>query len=198
MKQLTVVLLTSVVGLFALSGCASHSCCARKESASMAPAPNTTPHFFKVDERLYRGGQPTLAGIRRLEKLGVKTVVSLRNQGDKSSRAERELAESLGMRWVSMPMRMYWRPSEEQTRAFLQLVSDPQRQPVFVHCQHGEDRTGVLVAVYRVVGQGWAPEDAYAEALELGMAGWNPFMRHVILHEAPSKYTDVESAPSVT
>jgi protein tyrosine/serine phosphatase len=136
--------------------------------------------FYQVDPSLYRGAQPTPEGFRRLADLGVKTVVNLRAQGRVRRAQERQLVESLGMRWVSLPMRSYWRPTDAQVRAFLDVASDPGHQPVFVHCQQGEDRTGSLVAVYRVARQGWAPEQAYTEALALGLAAWNPFMRSLV------------------
>ncbi len=100
------------------------------------------------------------------------------------------MVESLGMRWIYLPMHSYWRPSDVQVRAFLATVSDPNQQPVFVHCHKGQDRSGVMVAVYRVVRQGWRPQEAYAEARVRGMAGWNLLMRDTVLREAPQEYAN--------
>ena len=146
------------------------------------------PHFFQVDAKLCRGGQPTPEGFRELARRGVKTVVNLRVENAAHQAADRRLAESLGMRWISMPMRAYWRPSDAQVLAFLDLVEDPAQQPVFIHCRKGEDRTGVLTAVYRVVEYDWEPQRAYREARSLGLSGLNLLMRYVILHEAPTEY----------
>lgn len=157
--------------------------CASTHQGHHASA-NPLTHFYQVDPSLYRGAQPTPEGFRRLADMGIKTIVSLRAQGKTHRAEERQLVESLGMRWVSLPMRSYWRPTDPQVRAFLELVSDPHRQPVFVHCQKGEDRTGSLVAAYRIARQGWIPQRAYAEALALGLAAWNPFMRSLILYDA--------------
>jgi len=162
--------------------------------ATMArPASPALAHIHQVNEALYRGAQPTEEGLRQLRAMGVKTIVSLRAHSPTPRRETRALVESLGMRWVSLPMRMYWRPTDEQVREFLRVVSEPANQPVFIHCQHGEDRTGSLVAIYRVAKQGWAPEDAYAEALALGMSGWNPFTRRMILREARRFLPDLAS-----
>ena len=154
--------------------------------AGTRPAEYARPltHFFKVDQGLYRGGQPTPEGVRRLADLCVRTVVNLRAQGDARRADERRVVESLGMRWVSLPMRSYWRPTDAQITTFLDLTADPNARPVFVHCQQGEDRTGAMIAIYRIARQDWTPERAYAEALALGLADWSPFMRRVILHEA--------------
>ena len=83
-------------------------------------------------------------------------------------------------------MRMYWRPSDKQVVTFLQAVQ--MHPPVFIHCRRGEDRTGVMTAIYRVAKQGWQPERAYAEARLLGLSGLNPFMRDVILRETTQEY----------
>ena len=175
MKKVSAI---AVVGLASVvaAGCASthHAHHARS---------NPLIHFYQVDPHLYRGGQPTPEGFRRLADMGIRTIVSLRAQGKTHRAEERQLVESLGMRWVSLPMRSYWRPTDAQVQAFLEVASDPARQPVFVHCQKGEDRTGSLVAAYRIARQGWTPEEAYTEALAMGLAAWNPFMRSLILHD---------------
>ena len=172
--------------LLLLSGCATVS-----PHTSSEPF----PHFLQVDEQLYRGGQPTDEGFRRLADLGMRTVISLRAEGREQRAHERALVESLGMQWVSFPMSMYWRPSAEQIKGFLEVMRDPASQPVFVHCRKGEDRTGTLVAIYRIVQDGWSPERAYAEARTLGLAGWNPFMREVILREATQEYVQAAAIP---
>ena len=144
------------------------------------------PHFSRVDEQLARGGQPTAEGFRQLAKTGVRTVVDLRAEhiGGK----EKEVVESLGMRSVHLPVLPGGRPSDKQVFAFLELVQDPQRRPVFVHCQRGKFRTGILVAIYRIAVLGWPPEKAYAEAQSLGMAV-SPESRRLILEEAKQKFS---------
>ena len=52
--------------------------------------------------------------------------------------------------------------------AFLRVVADPARVPVFVHCSHGADRTGAMTAAYRVVVQGWDKEEAIREMIQGG------------------------------
>lgn len=174
-------LLIALTALAAASGCAG-----TRASLSGAIA---LPNFRKVDDGLYRGGQPNADGFRQLARMGITTVVSLRAYGHtaRQEQDERRIVESLGMRWVSLPMRMYWRPTDGQVDAFLAITRAP--GATFIHCQHGEDRTGSLVAVYRVARHGWTPEQAYAEAVELGMAGWNPFTRNLIGSIEPSAVT---------
>lgn len=151
------------------------------------------PYFSKVDDRLYRGASPSAAGFHRLANMGIKTIVNLRAEEIVWQRQGRRVAMSYGIAWVHLPMYAFWQPSEKQVRAFLEIVLDPARSPVFLHCRQGEDRTGALVAVYRVVGQGWQPKDAYAEARRMGLSGWNPLLRHLVLHDARETYAPMFS-----
>ena len=145
------------------------------------------PAFHQVDEGLYRGGQPSVEGLRQLAGMGVKTVISLR-QPSAASRKERELVEQLGMRWVNLPMWFWWRPSDRQIREFLDIAQDSESRPVFVHCRQGWNRAGIMVAIYRIVHQGWTPKQAYAEARQYGMVAWNPTSRYILFTETPKEF----------
>ena len=114
-------------------------------------------NLYKVSDTLYRGEQPTAEGFKGLEGLGVKTVVNLRSLH--SDRDELE-GTKLGYEHIRMEA---WDPQPEEVKAFLEIVTNPEKQPVFVHCMHGADRTGTMVAVYRMVAEGWSAERALEE-----------------------------------
>lgn len=152
------------------------------------------PAFRQVDEGLYRGGQPSRAGLEQVHRMGIKTVMCLR-QPSKAMDEERRLVEQMGMRWVNIPMWFWWRPSDQQVQQFLTIVDDSANRPVFVHCRQGWNRAGIMTAIYRVVRQGWEPHRAYAEARQLGLIPWNLLSRHLVLHEALREYA-VSPAPS--
>lgn len=120
------------------------------------------PNLHKVCDGLYRGAQPTAEGMKELEKLGVKTVVNLRFVF--SDRDELK-GTSLGYEHVNMTT--LW-PVKEDVVRFLRIVTDPNRTPVFVHCQYGADRTGTIVAVYRIAVQGWSKDEAIEEMTKGG------------------------------
>ena len=61
-----------------------------------------------------------------------------------------------------------WHPEDENVVKFLQVLRDPKNRPVFVHCQHGADRTGLMVAIYRIAVQGWSRQDAIQEMTQGG------------------------------
>ncbi len=126
------------------------------------------PNFHQVNERLYRGGQPKEGGLERLAALGVKTIVNLRGAGEGANNEGAE-AKALGMRYFSLPMPNLGRPADEQMAQALEILDDPANAPVFVHCKRGADRTGVLIAAYRIKHDGWTSEQAIEEANRHGL-----------------------------
>jgi len=120
------------------------------------------PNLHKVSSTLYRGAQPTAEGFAELEKMGIKTVVCLRNL-----HSDKNLLGTNGLDYVAIPMNT-WHAEREDVVAFLSVVSDTNRTPVFVHCQHGADRTGTMCALYRIAVCGWSTEDALREMREGG------------------------------
>jgi tyrosine-protein phosphatase SIW14 len=129
------------------------------------------PNFHRVGERLYRGGQPKPGGFARLRLLGVKTVVNLRDD-DEHARAEGEEARAAGLSYYNVPLGRLGRPSDAEVERVLQLIDAPENRPVFVHCHRGADRTGVVVAIYRMTHDGWTAERAQEEANRFGMRRW--------------------------
>lgn len=128
------------------------------QPVSLAGAPN----LHKVTDTLYRSAQPSAEGMRNLRDLGIKTIVSLR--AFHSDRAE---IGNTGLGYEHIFMKT-WHPEREDAVRFLKVATDPQRQPVLLHCQHGADRTGSMVAIYRVAVQGWSMQDAAQEMTEGG------------------------------
>ena len=120
------------------------------------------PNCFKVTDNLYRGAQPTAEGMRNLQKRGIKTIVNLR-----AYHSDRDEIGDLPLDYVHIKIKT-WDANENQIVEFLKVASDPSRQPVFVHCQHGADRTGTMCAVYRIAVQGWTKDEAIREMTEGG------------------------------
>jgi protein tyrosine/serine phosphatase len=112
------------------------------------------PNFHMVTWNIYRGAQPTLEGFKNLERMGVKTVVNLRT-------LHRDNLEGTSLREARVPMRA-WEPEAEEIADALRVITD-EDGPYFVHCQHGADRTGAVIAVYRMAVQGWEREEAIRE-----------------------------------
>ena len=134
--------------------------------------------FIQVDERLYRGAQPDLEGFKYLRALGIGTIINLRLSKDAERLKEREMVESLGMKYVNIPIEdgnFFTRSRiipEDAIRSFFQTIDAAAPGRVFVHCHRGADRTGALVGFYRIVRHQWDGLRAYAEAREIGMRSW--------------------------
>ena len=137
-------------------------------------------NFHKVSNVLYRGKLPTAEGIRELNKMGIKTIVNLQSShSDLDTIEEAGLSGQIGYEEVKSEA---LNPTEEEVSRFLSIVTDPDKTPVFVHCAHGADRTGLMCAVYRVTVQGWPKEDAIKEMKEGGYGFhsiWSCLPRHV-------------------
>lgn len=127
------------------------------------------PNFHQVNENLYRGAQPQRGGLKKLSELGIKTVINLRG-ASQETRNEQAEAEASGMRYFNIPMPSLGRPTDEQIERALAIIDARENWPVFVHCKRGADRTGVVMAVYRISREQWTEEQAIAEAKRFGMA----------------------------
>jgi tyrosine-protein phosphatase SIW14 len=118
-------------------------------------------NFGQMDERFYRGAEPKgLEDVQALKAIGINTVIDLQ---EKPEPAERGEVESLGMRYVNIPMVDKAYPRPEWVAQFLKTVDDPSTGKFFVHCAGGRHRTGSMGAVYRFEKYGWNYDQVYAE-----------------------------------
>jgi protein tyrosine/serine phosphatase len=153
--------------------------------AAIASAqPAGVANFHKVNDNLYRGAQPTPEGFRSLAQMGVKTVLDLR-ETDSRSRAEKLAVEAAGMKSVNIPWQGTNVPANGDVAMALSLLNDPAAGPVFVHCRRGADRTGTIVAAYRIAHDKWSGEKALREAKDLGMAWYAGGMKNYIRNYKP-------------
>ena len=137
--------------------------------ALASPSVQGINNFYQVDEHVYRGAQPTTEGLSYLAKIGVKTVLDLRENGDRSYR-EAQVVTSLGMQYVNIPMTGLTPPTQVETAKILALLEDGTAGSVFVHCMRGADRTGAVIAAYRIDHDHWDNSQALKEAVSCGMS----------------------------
>lgn len=135
------------------------------------------PPITQVTSNIYRGRRPDEATIAALAKMNVKTILNLEND-ETVVAAETAVAEQYGIQVISTPMSGFWRPKDAQVSLSLQVLANAtDASPVFVHCQHGEDRTGLIVGLYRVQLQNWRPADAYEEMIKSGFHSMLVFLK---------------------
>ncbi|MGA6993140.1 MAG: tyrosine-protein phosphatase [Candidatus Deferrimicrobiaceae bacterium] len=129
----------------------------------------------RVGNGIFRGAQPQPGGYATLKAMGVRTVINLRTR-----HGERKAVEAAGMRYVEIPMSVWKNVDPAAVRKALSVMTDPANQPVFVHCLHGADRTGVVAAVYRMEVDGWSEADAEAEMEAFGFHEfWSQFKEFI-------------------
>ncbi len=115
-------------------------------------------NLYRVSDDLYRSAQPDAEGLVSAKMLGIKTVLSL--QLITFDPSLEETAQS-GLTLVHVPMVPWSIPTESLVEALLMIKNAD--KPVLVHCLHGSDRTGTVVALYRILFENWSREDALTE-----------------------------------
>ena len=161
MKLVAVISITALVLLNAAYG-AETSPADRPAHWAKPIQVKGAPNLHKVSDSLYRSAQPSAEGITHLKAMGIETIVNLR-----SFHSDRDEIGNTGLTYEHISMKA-WHPEEEDAVRFLQIVTNPKRTPVLVHCQHAADRTGTMCALYRVAVQGWSKQEAIVEMMQGG------------------------------
>lgn len=162
-----VIVTVGIYSIFSLAGPAAFALDKDTKTKNPYKAKNKKiedlPNFHKVHPYLYRGGEPTNKGVKELKKLGVTTLIDLRAP-TKMAKAERKYAESIGLKYINLPMSAK-APTKKQVATLLSTIEEGKNknEPVFVHCQHGSDRTGCMIGIWRVVKDGWKFDRTYKE-----------------------------------
>jgi protein tyrosine/serine phosphatase len=125
---------------------------------------NAIPNLFLVNPCIYRGGQPTDDGWNWLHQNGIKRVIKLNTEAEGSDVA----ADALGIEVTYEPIplleQIVFRPNYSSV---LRAVNAIQINS-FIHCEHGQDRTGLIIGCYRVLKNGWNHDQAWTEMLAYG------------------------------
>lgn len=172
---------------------------AESESVSIEPVPVASlppvpvvhvGNFERVSAKLYRGGAPSATALKELKAAGVKTIVNLRYPGGASAKEEVN-AKNIGLEYFNVPMG-YTEPNTKKVSSVLDILHDPTKQPVYIHCMQGADRTGMICGIERIIGDNWEYDKVYSE-----MRGhkFKPFlipMRRYVQAFATGKYVYTE------
>jgi protein tyrosine phosphatase (PTP) superfamily phosphohydrolase (DUF442 family) len=124
------------------------------------------PNVQMTDAKIVRGSQPSGQVLSVLKSAGVTTIINLRNE-DVLVAQEGLMAKRFGLNYLNIPMNIFDVPSKQQIKSFLSAI-DKASGKVYVHCQHGQDRTGTMIAMYRIAHDGWDANRAYQEMLSCG------------------------------
>jgi len=128
------------------------------------------PNFGQVTPTLYRGGQPSARGFEKLAQMGIDMVVDTGQ-----SKRDEKLIKNLRMAYISLPWHCPF-PKDEVFERFLKITRENPGKKIFVHCRLGDDRTGMMIAAYRIGQQGWTAQEAMQEMHEFGFRGVHHLM----------------------
>jgi tyrosine-protein phosphatase SIW14 len=123
------------------------------------------PNFGEVTPTLYRGGLLNPMGMKALKRLGMNVIIDTHA----NDVTEEKIVEGLGMKYVAIPWHCPW-PHDEVFAKFLQVLHENKGKKIFVHCRLGDDRTGMMVAAYRMAEEGWTADEAMREMKSFGFS----------------------------
>ena len=127
----------------------------------------------QVSPQIYRGAAPSLEGYKTLKDLGIKTILNLERD------REQEVIELLGMKEKYSPIDFFKDVDEHKIQETMNVLFDESLYPIYVHCAQGRDRTGMVVACYRIKS-GWSNKDAEDEMWSFGFHFvWTHFLEFV-------------------
>ncbi len=130
-------------------------------------------NLYSVDDNLFRSDQPSKYGMKELEKIGIKTVLSVRNL--RNDKAE--------VKGTNIKLSQYrintWTINYKEVVEALKIIKESPK-PVLIHCKHGSDRTGCIVAAYRIAFQNWTKEEAINEFLGGGFGYHEDIFKNVL------------------
>jgi protein tyrosine/serine phosphatase len=126
----------------------------------------------EVDSYLFRSSRPTPDQLRLWKQTSrIGAVLDLEGDAPDAAKSEKSFASTLGLDELYLDMSGIGRPTVGAIMEALQYIATNKRSGIstLVHCLHGVDRTGIVCAAYRIVYQGWPVEQAWAEAVKMGL-----------------------------
>jgi tyrosine-protein phosphatase SIW14 len=114
-------------------------------------------NLYKIDDTLYRSKRPTTENLTILKILGIKSILSLEEYNDDNEIKEEQSGINLYRVKITTS-----KMSIDEIKQSLEIIKNAPK-PILIHCWHGSDRTGVISAAYRIIGQKWSKKDAIDE-----------------------------------
>ncbi|HBN10225.1 MAG TPA: hypothetical protein DD435_16835 [Cyanobacteria bacterium UBA8530] len=134
--------------------------------------PNWAPsNFDKVNDGLYRGGKiEDFAQLKRMrDELGISGIVNLAKDS-LGPKGDNEILWAEKLQMAYFPCYLGTEPPSPSKWA--KIKEFLKEGKVYVHCRHGADRTGAIVARYRVEVDEWKVDQSYREARKYGFKPW--------------------------
>lgn len=187
-------LMTILITSISLSGCIQHPHLAPElRPKHWAQLVNKEQNLYQVSPWLYRSEQPINNQKNQLNQLGISTIISLRSR----NKSQEQLG-NLGFNVIHIPIHT-WAINRQQVVDTMKALKQAQlaQEKVLIHCYHGSDRTGTMIAMYRIFFEKWSVEDAKNE-MKLGGYGFHPIWVNIDLLFSPEniKWIETQLNPS--
>ena len=153
------------------------------------------PNLHRITPMIYRSEQPTAAGMKNLEALGIRTVINLRFFNNDRKEAAGTLLRTERVKILT------WDIDDQHVIEVMRMLRQTDNGPFLIHCQHGADRTGLMSAMYRILEQGWSVDDALQELTEGGYgyhSMWTNILRYVRSVDVDKLRAAIGSTDTVT
>jgi protein tyrosine/serine phosphatase len=129
-------------------------------------------NLYKVDEVLYRSEQPSAAAMQELEQMGIKTVLNLRNAKNDPQ------PKMVNLKWVHVRINTWTISYDDLVKSLREI--EKAEKPVLVHCKHGSDRTGAVVAAWDILKHNYTKEQAVEELRHGGYHFHEKYFKNII------------------
>lgn len=116
---------------------------------------------YKVNTLIYRSAQPDKDSFQKLYKMGIRKTLNLRIFHN-----DRKEIAGLPIEEIHMPLYIL-NVNKNDIVKIVKILADT-KEPILIHCKYGSDRTGVVIAAYRIMVEGWSPEEAIEEMINGG------------------------------
>jgi len=126
---------------------------------------------YPVSAHVWRGERPDAEKLDALKAANFAATVNLCSENKDGDQDTIEHAEHAnGMTTLHIPIVDMMPPTPEQVVELLKYLDDMinRGQRVYVHCEAGKGRTGVMIACIRMGLMGWRVADAQTEAEHFG------------------------------
>ncbi len=123
----------------------------------------TTRKVFEFQKGMIRGPRLTR---EELEELKLSSIINLENKG-KAVNNEKVYCKNKNIIFIHIPMSEFFPPSIKKLKRGAYQIHTT-KKTVLVHCRHGVDRTGFMIAAYRILYENYTLNEAYQECLNYG------------------------------
>lgn len=132
--------------------------------ANWAQALNPNFNLHQMNDTLYRSALPRVQDNQWLQQENIQTVINFYQKPDSLWLSDSSIKQ------IQIPLHTGRINDVDVLRALHSITAAQEKGPVLMHCKHGQNRTGLIAAMYRIVIEGWSKEAAMAE-MQQGFGG---------------------------